>query len=140
VTTNSIASILSEARKYKLGLTVAHQFIAQLEEDIRDAVFGNVGSVAAFRVGTEDAEFLEKQFTPVFEAIDIMNIPNYQAYLRVLARGVPTKPFSVKTLPFRDIDRTSVEQVKRVSYAKYARLREDVEAEIRDKYSRDNLI
>src|SRR5690606_29759281 len=64
VTTDSIAAILSEARKYKLGLTVAHQFVAQLEEKIRDAVFGNVGSLAAFRVGPEDAEFLEKQFTP----------------------------------------------------------------------------
>ncbi|MCX6719404.1 MAG: type IV secretion system DNA-binding domain-containing protein, partial [Candidatus Taylorbacteria bacterium] len=77
ITTNSISTILSEARKYKLSLTIAHQFIAQLEEGIRDSVFGNVGSIAAFRVGSEDAEFLEKQFSPVFTAKDIMSIDNY---------------------------------------------------------------
>src|SRR5690606_16359987 len=89
VTTNSISGVLAEARKYKLGLTVAHRFIAQLEEGIRDAVFGNAGSVVAFRVGAEDAEFLESQFAPVFNAHDLMNIENYHAYVRLLAHGTP---------------------------------------------------
>ncbi|MEI6420472.1 MAG: TraM recognition domain-containing protein, partial [bacterium] len=79
VTTNSISQILSEARKYKLSLNIAHQFIAQLQDDIKNAVFGNVGSMAVYRVGTEDAEFLQKQFAPVFSAKDIMNIDNYNA-------------------------------------------------------------
>src|SRR5690606_12808401 len=85
ISTDSISAILSEARKYKLGLTVAHQFIAQLEEGIRDAVFGNVGSMAAFRVGPDDAEFLEKQFQPVFSAADLMNVENRHAFVRILS-------------------------------------------------------
>lgn len=134
VTTDSISSILSEARKYKLGLSIAHQFIAQLEEGIRDSVFGNVGSIAAFRVGTEDAEFLEKQFVPVFKSNDLMNIPNYHAYLRVLANGTPTKPFSMKTLPPPTVNRTDVARILEKSYARYARPREEVEAEISARY------
>jgi hypothetical protein len=77
-TTDSISQILAEARKYKLSLTIAHQFIGQLSEEISKAVFGNVGSMSAFRVGSEDAEFLEKQFAPVFDANDLINIDNYQ--------------------------------------------------------------
>jgi hypothetical protein len=95
VSTPAIASILSEARKYKLGLTVAHQFIAQLDPVIKDAVFGNVGSLAAFRVGPEDGQFLEQQFAPTFTASDLMNVPNYNAVMRILANGTPTPPFSV---------------------------------------------
>src|SRR5690606_38283705 len=87
VMTDSIAAILSEARKYKLGLTVAHQYIAQLDERIRNAVFGNVGSIAAFRVGSDDAEFLERQVTPVFSSSVLMNIENHNAYVRILANG-----------------------------------------------------
>lgn len=135
VTTNSISAILSEARKYKLGLTVAHQFIAQLEEGIRDSVFGNVGSVAAFRVGTEDAAFLEKQFAPMFGASDLMNIPNYHAYLRVLANGTPTKPFSVRTLPPPEGRFDNIERILSDSYGRYARPLEDVEAEISARYN-----
>src|SRR5690606_26477854 len=103
VTTDSIAAILSEARKYKLGLTVAHQFVAQLEEKIRDAVFGNVGSLAAFRVGPEDAEFLEKQFQPVFSAADLMNVENRHAFVRILSDGTPTKPFNIRTRPPEEV-------------------------------------
>jgi hypothetical protein len=87
ITTDSISTILSEARKYKLSLHIAHQFIAQLEEGIRDSVFGNVGSMATFRVGAEDAEFLEKQFAPVFTAREIMNIDNFNAYAKLLSQG-----------------------------------------------------
>jgi type IV secretory pathway TraG/TraD family ATPase VirD4 len=90
--TPSIATILSEARKYRLSLTIAHQFIAQLEEDIRDAVIGNVGTKIAMRIGTTDAEFLEKQFAPVFTAHDLENLPNYNAILSLLVNGGPEPP------------------------------------------------
>ncbi len=99
VSTDSISAILSEARKYKLGLTIAHQFMAQLDSDIKDAVFGNVGSIAAFRVGSDDAIALESQFTPTFTASDLLNVPNRNAYVRILADGTPTKPFSITTKP-----------------------------------------
>ena len=83
-TTDSIATILSEARKYRLNLTMAHQFIAQLTDKIKDAVFGNVGSMLVFRVGVQDAEFLVKQFEPVFNQNDLMNIDNLNAYAKIL--------------------------------------------------------
>jgi hypothetical protein len=139
VTTDSISSILSEARKYKLGLAVAHQFIAQLDPKIRDSVFGNVGSVAAFRVGTEDAEFLQKQFAPVFEASDLMNIPNYHAYLRVLANGSPTKPFSVQMMPPKNVERDNVDRLLKTSYDRYARPKTEVEEEIRLRYEKPRI-
>ncbi|PIR88556.1 MAG: hypothetical protein COU09_01590, partial [Candidatus Harrisonbacteria bacterium CG10_big_fil_rev_8_21_14_0_10_44_23] len=94
VTTNTIETILSEARKYQLNLTVAHQFIDQLSEEIRKGVFGNVGSIAAFRVGTEDGEFLEKQFSPVFSRRDLINIDNFNCYLRMLINGQTAPAFS----------------------------------------------
>src|SRR5574343_253893 len=97
VTTDSISSILSEARKYRLSLAIAHQYINQLEDNIKNAVFGNVGSMAVFRVGTEDAEFLESKFKPVFTAHDIMKIENRNAYMSMLVNGQPTKPFNMAT-------------------------------------------
>lgn len=137
VSTPSIASILSEARKYKLSLTMAHQFIAQLDDDIKDAVFGNVGSVAAFRVGSEDAHFLEQQFEPVFSAKDIMNIQNYNAVVRMLSNGTPTKPFSLATLPSPEADRDRVAQLIAASSARYGRPRAEVEAEIAKRYIKE---
>lgn len=134
VTTDSIATILSEARKYKLGLTIAHQFVAQLEENIRDAVFGNVGSLAAFRVGPEDAEFLAHQFEPVFDASDIMNIENRHAYVRLLADGTPTKPFQIRTLAPREVDVARVKSLIDHSYEKYAKPRRKIEMEITARY------
>ena len=136
VTTDSITAILSEARKYKLGLTVAHQYIAQLEESIRDAVFGNVGSMAVFRVGPEDAEFLEKQFAPTFAAHDLMNIENRNAYVRVLADGAPAKPFNIKTVPPPPVDHAAVATRIALLLARHGRLREEVEAEILARYQR----
>lgn len=134
VTTNSIATILSEARKYKLGLTIAHQFIAQLEEDIKDAVFGNVGSIATFRVGAEDAEYLEKQFGPTFTARDIMNVDNRNAYLKLLVEGKPVKPFNIETVAPQKGNPETVAALKQLSYLKYGRDRAEVEAEILVKY------
>ncbi|OGZ61378.1 MAG: hypothetical protein A3H51_01220 [Candidatus Spechtbacteria bacterium RIFCSPLOWO2_02_FULL_38_8] len=98
-TTDSIATILAEARKYKLNLTIAHQFIKQLEEKIRDSVFGNVGSMVAFRVGADDAEFLEKHFEPTFAQSDLINIPNFNAHAKLLINNQTIDPFNFKTLP-----------------------------------------
>jgi hypothetical protein len=136
VSTPAIASILSEARKYKLSLTVVHQFIAQLDQGIKDAVFGNVGSIVSFRVGTEDAQFLEQQFTPVFTAKDIMNVPNYNAFLRILANGVPTKPFSMATMPPIKSDPARVAAMIEESAARNGRPRAEVEAEISARYAK----
>jgi len=136
VTTDSISTILSEARKYKLSLTVAHQFIAQLEEKIRDSVFGNVGSIAAFRVSSEDAEYLEKQFAPVFSARDLMNVDNLNCYIKMLSSGRPVKPFSL-FVPFPPRgDGSHIDKVKELSYLKYGQERELVEAEIMKKYEK----
>lgn len=129
-TTDSIATILSEARKYKLSLTVAHQFIAQLSDKIRDAVFGNVGSIVSFRVGMTDAEQLEKQFSPVFAKEDLANIDNFNAYVRLLSRGQPTRPFNIRTLPPPKGSREWGEQLKTYAAMKYGRLRMEVEDEI----------
>lgn len=136
VTTSSISTILSEARKYKLSLTVAHQFIAQLEEDIRDSVFGNVGSIASFRVSSEDAEYLEKQFSPAFSARDLMNVDNLNCYVKMLSSGRPVKPFSL-FVPFPPRgDSVFVDKVKELSYLKYGQDRELVENEILKKYEK----
>ncbi len=134
VTTDSIESILSEARKYRLSLTVAHQYISQLEDNIKNAVFGNVGSMAVFRVGAEDAQFLESKFKPVFTAADIMKIDNWNAYISMLIKGQPTKPFNMATLPPPAGNMEIVEKIKELSYLKYGRERDEVEAEIMDKY------
>ncbi len=132
--TPSIATILSEARKYKLSLTVAHQFIAQLEEEIRDAVIGNVGTKAAFRIGTTDAEFLEKQFAPVFTMSDLEKTPNYNAALSLLVNGTPARPFTIETLKPADRDYSRVAPLKAQSYELYGKPREDIEADIRRKF------
>jgi hypothetical protein len=136
ITTDSIATILSEARKYKLSLTMAHQFIAQLEDNIKDAVFGNVGSIATFRVGADDAEYLEKQFSPVFTAKDIMNIENYNAYLKILVNGTPERPFNIKTAASPAGDMGIVDSLRELSYLRFGRDREEVEANIFNRYSK----
>jgi hypothetical protein len=130
----TFSNILSEARKYKLSLNVAHQFIAQLDERIRDSVFGNVGSLVTFRVGYEDAEYLQNQFKPVFETQDIMNIENFSAYGRILARGVPQKPFSFRTLDFSRGSPERSAHIKEVSSRTYGKPREEVEREIMMRY------
>jgi len=139
ITTDSISAIFSEARKYKLSLTVAHQFIAQLEEKIRDSVFGNVGSIASFRVSSEDAEYLEKQFAPVFSAKDLMSVDNLNCYIKMLSSGRPVKPFSL-FVPFPPRgDNSIIDKVKELSYLKFGRDRELVEAEIMKKYEKKEV-
>jgi len=137
VSTPAIASILSEARKYKLSLTMAHQFMAQLDPAIKDAVFGNVGSMAAFRVGYEDAAVLESQFSPVFTANDLMNVPNYTALVRMLADGVPAKPFSLATLPPTASVAANVADMIAYSSSRYGRPRTEVEQEIAARYTKE---
>lgn len=95
----SFADILSEARKYKLCLTIAHQYVNQMPEEVRDAVFGNVGSMVTFRIGPEDAELFEKEFAPEFTAEDLVNLGFAQVYLRLMIDGIGSKPFSSVTLP-----------------------------------------
>ncbi len=136
ITTDSIATILSEARKYKLSLNVAHQFIAQLQEKIRDAVFGNVGSMVTYRVGAEDAEFLEKQFSPVFTAKDIMNIDNYNAYVKMLVGGKPVKAFNVRAASAPKGNPAIIESLKQLSYLSYGGNREEIEEGILRKYKK----
>jgi len=128
--TDAIATILSEARKYALNLTVAHQFIAQLTEKIRDAVFGNVGSIIAFRVGAQDAEFLKKQFEPTFNEQDLMNIDNFNAYVKLLIHGTTSKPFNIKTFGQEIGDPEMEKNLKQLSSLKYGRPREEIEEEI----------
>lgn len=134
ITTDSIPAILSEARKYKLSLTVAHQFLAQIDEKIRDAVFGNVGSMAVFRVGQEDGEFFAKQFAPVLNSLDFVNIENYNAYVKMLAGGVPQKPFNIKTPSPIPGNMDQVDDLRELSNLTYGRDRSTVENNIRSRY------
>lgn len=137
VSTPSISAILSEARKYKLGLTIAHQFIAQLDEKIKDSVFGNVGSMATFRVGPEDAKFLEQQYEPTFTDSDLMNVPNRNAFMRILANGSPTKPFSMATMAPAEVDLARVQELVTASGLIYGRPRVEIEAEIAERYKKE---
>ena len=139
VTTPSISTILSEARKYKLSLNIAHQHISQLDEKIKGSVFGNVGTVAALRVGSEDAEFLEKQFSPVFTAKDIMNIDNMNVYLKMLSEGRPVRPFSVEFTWAEGGNKEIVEDLKQLSYFKYGQDRNIVEEDIAKRYRKEEV-
>ena len=135
VTTKSIATILSEARKYRLDLTITHQFIGQLEEDIKKAVFGNVGSMVSFRIGVEDTEILEKQFAPVITADDLLNLPNRHGYARLLINGQVTRAFSFETPPMSQGNPAVVPQLKEFSRLKYGADRAEVEKSIVDRYN-----
>ena len=134
ITTDSIPGILSEARKYRLSLTLAHQFLAQVDEKIRDAVFGNVGNMAVFRVGEEDGEYFAKQFAPTFQPLDFVNIENRNAYVRILANGVPQKPFNIKTVQLEKGNMDQVDDLRELSYLTYGRDRAVVEGTIRQRY------
>ncbi len=112
--TESFANILSEARKYRLNLTLAHQYIAQLVGDntsVRDAIFGNVGTFVLFRVGADDAEFLEREFLPTFDAEDLVNLSKYHTYIRLMIDGVAGRPFSAVTFPLRPYPKESFEDL-----------------------------
>ena len=135
VTTDSIESILSEARKYRLSLSVAHQYIEQIEDNIRDAVFGNVGSMAIHRVSAENADVFAKQLDPIFTAQDILKLENLNCYMKMLVNGVPVKPFNSHT-PYPEKGNTeSIDAIKELSYLKYGRDREEVDEEIMARYN-----
>ncbi len=127
----SFADILSEARKYKLNLTIAHQYIEQMEEEVRDAVFGNVGTMITFRVGAFDAEVLEKEFAPVFTAEDLVNLGFTQVYLKLMIDGVSSRPFSARSMaPIQKNIISFKNQLIENSRVQFARKRGDVEHEI----------
>ncbi len=130
--TDSFATILSEARKYHLNLIVANQFTTQLTDEVRDAVFGNIGTIVAFRVGQdEDAEALAKRMRPAFDVSDLLRMPNYNAAVRTLIGGVPTLPFSMATLPPLGTPNPKLlDALKQLSAAKYGRPKAVVEREI----------
>lgn len=124
----SFADILSEARKYKLNLTIAHQYIEQMTEEVRAAVFGNVGTMITFRVGSYDAEVLEKEFAPKFTAEDIVNLGQFQLYLRLMIDGVGSQPFSATTLgPIPEPAVNYVPQILESSRSQFAQPRSTVE-------------
>ena len=140
--TDSFANILSEARKYRLNLILAHQYIEQLSEKVKPAVFGNVGTLVVFRVGAADAEELVKEFTPTFTEEDIVNLPKYEMYLKLMIDGIASSPFSAAGLPpLRAEERTgNTDKVIRYSREKYASERESVEEKImrwHDSYGED---
>jgi len=127
----SFADILSEARKYKLNLTIAHQYIEQMEEEVRAAVFGNVGTMIVFRVGSYDAEVLEKEFAPQFTAEDIVNLGFAQVYLKLMIDGISSPPFSATTLPpIKEPAVSFKDRVVEMSRRQFARPRAEVEANI----------
>jgi hypothetical protein len=150
--TDTFASILSEARKYKLCLIMAHQYIAQLSESsggvaigqkdtkIRDAVFGNVGTMMSFKVGAEDAEYLEKEYAPTLSQQDILSISNYKVYLKLNIKNTTSRPFSMETIwdPSGENEKIA-EIVKKYSRMKFGRKKEFVDAEIEARMGIDNL-
>ncbi|MBU1349540.1 type IV secretion system DNA-binding domain-containing protein, partial [Patescibacteria group bacterium] len=135
-TTDSICSILSEARKYSLNLIMAHQYLGQLvknqDTSIKDAVFGNVGTWILFKIGSEDAEVMEKEFAPVFNQYDLINIEKYTAYVKLLIDNTASRPFSMKTLwPLTGIEREDMaSKIKSLSRLKYGQDRNMIDAEI----------
>jgi hypothetical protein len=129
--TDSFATIMSEARKYHLDLIVANQFTTQLTDEIRDAVFGNMGTIVAFRIGQVDVEALSRYFQPFFDGSDLVRVPNYNTVIRTLVGGVPTQPFSMAILPPLGQPNDNLAQaLKQLSAAKYGRPRAIVESEI----------
>lgn len=133
VSTESIATILSEARKYRLNLVVAHQFIAQLKEPIKNAVFGNVGSMACFRVGAEDAKFLENYFKPNFTEQDLINIDNANTYVKLIINGQASQAFNMKTNAFAKGNGELSKDLIEFSKLKYGKEREIVMQDIVDR-------
>jgi hypothetical protein len=134
--TDSFADIMSEARKYGLNLIVANQFTTQLSDEVRDAVFGNVGTIICLRVGISDAEFLAKQFAPMFDSDDLQRIPNGNAVVRTLINGVPTQPFSMAGLPPLDVHNKELgDALKQLTAAKYGRSKSVIEKEILERIS-----
>jgi len=142
--TDSFATILSEARKYRLNLIMAHQFISQLSQEkegssamdnrMRDAVFGNAGTMICFRIGVEDSEIMAKEFAPVFNEFDVINIDRYNAYVKLMIQGTASRPFNMQTYPKPEgADIQAAQAIKQLSRLKHGRPRNEVQAEILDR-------
>jgi CxxC-x17-CxxC domain-containing protein len=128
--TESFANILSEARKYRLSLTMTNQYIEQLDEKVQAAVFGNVGTLISFRVGSTDAEVLEKEFSPRFTAEDLTNITKYNIYIKLMIDGIASDPFSARGLPPLTKHEGNADKIIRISRERYSKPREEVEDKI----------
>jgi hypothetical protein len=132
--TDSFETILSEARKYRLNLILANQFMTQLTEKIREAIIGNVGTIISGRIGTTDAELMEKKFAPTFTAEDLTRLPNFESITSVMINNVPSAPFSMSFIPpLGKSNPQLADALKKLSYAKYGRPRKVVEKEIFDR-------
>ena len=128
--TLSFADILSEARKYGLNLILAHQYIEQLDERIRAAIFGNVGTIISFRIGAEDAKYLAQEFAPIFDEADLINLPNFHIYLKLMIDGVTSQPFSASTLPPVERNKSYKNKIIDFSRKRYTKPRSAVEREM----------
>jgi hypothetical protein len=128
--TLSFADILSEARKYGLNLVLTHQYIEQLDERIRAAIFGNVGTIISFRIGAEDAKYLAQEFAPVFNEADLIKLPNFHIYLKLMIDGVTSQPFSAVTLRIREINTSHKEEIIEFSRKQFTKPRSIVERQI----------
>lgn len=128
--TESFANILSEARKYRLNLTIAHQYIEQLDEKVQGAVFGNVGTIICFRIGAADAEVLVKEFAPYFTEEDLVNLAKWQVYLKLMIDGVASTPFSANILPPVAQNFGNRDKIIRVSRERYTKDRKTIEEKI----------
>lgn len=133
-TAGTFSALLSEARKYKLGAVLAHQYLDQLSDDLRGALFGNVGTLIAFRVGAEDARYLAREFHPVFSADDLINLGRYEVYMKLAIDGVTSRPFSATTLPPVEPRRSFRTQLVRTSRERYARPRHIIERTVRRRF------
>ncbi len=130
----SFVDILAEARKYKLSLFLTHQYIDQVHEKIRSAIFGNVGTIISFRIGASDAEYLAKEFHPVFNEDDLINLPRYSMYLKLMIDGATSQPFSATTLPPKIVTESFKEKAIALSRKKYGKNRDIVERVIFQRY------
>jgi hypothetical protein len=128
--TLSFAGILSEARKYGLSLVLAHQYLDQLDDEMRAAILGNVGTLISFRVGAEDAKYLAREFYPVFTEADLVNLPNHHIYLKLMIDGVSSHPFSAFTLPPFKEEASFKKEIIEQSRKRYARRRKESEVEL----------
>lgn len=128
--TLSFADMLAESRKYGLSLFLTHQYIEQLSEEIRAAIFGNIGTLISFRVGAIDAEYLEKEFFPVFEKQDLISLPKYSMYLKLMIDGATSRPFSASTISLKEFTKSFKKEIIFLSRNKYAKNKLEVEKEI----------
>lgn len=140
-TTEDFISILSEARKYKLALNITNQYIEQLNENIRNAVFGNAGTLIAFRIGARDAEFAEREFAPTFNQEDLINIDKFNAYIKLLIDGAASKPFSMHTIPPEKPQPKEIsDAIQKISQLKYGRNFKVVDEEIRKRAALEKVV